>query len=294
LNLFTPFLLGIIQGLTEFIPVSSTAHMLIGQTLLGIPSDDATFSFLVIIQLGTVVSLIVYYWKDIWGIVRAVFASLKPQPPLPPAQTPEEEMLAYEARRKRKAVATKAKLAWYIILATIPAILAGYFLKGEVERLFRQPPVEAAIRLFTAAFLMILAEWVSKRSRRLRTMKWPDALIIGLFQVVSVFPGASRSATTISGGMLRGFHRHSAARFAFLMSIPVMLAAGGYEMLDVLKMPGLAGFLPSLAIGFVTAAVVGWFVIKWLIHYLNRHSLYLFAGYCAAVGAACLAYYYLG
>jgi undecaprenyl-diphosphatase len=176
------------------------------------------------------------------------------------------------------------KLAWYIIIATIPALLAGYLLKDAVETLFKQPMLEAAIRLFSAAILLTLAEWLTRKDRSLESMTWLDALIVGLFQIIAVFPGASRSGSTISGGMFRGFDRPSAARFAFLMSVPVMLAAGGYEMLDVLKMPNVGEFLPLLAVGFVTAAIVGWFSIKWLIGYLSNHSLYVFAAYCAVVG----------
>jgi undecaprenyl-diphosphatase len=255
---FHAFLLGIIQGLTEFIPVSSTAHLLIGQRLLGLPADGAMFSFLVIVQLGTIVSLIVFYWRDLLRLVQAFFAK--------PFSTPEN------------------KLAWYIIIATIPALLAGYLLKDAVETLFRQPMLEAAIRLFSAAILLTLAEWLTSKNRSLDSMTWLDALIIGLFQIIAVFPGASRSGSTISGGMFRGFDRPAAARFAFLMSVPVLLAAGGYETLDVLQMPNFGQFLPLLAVGFVTAAVVGWFAIKWLIDYLSKHSLYVFAAYCAVVG----------
>ncbi|MGE5642624.1 MAG: undecaprenyl-diphosphatase UppP [Byssovorax cruenta] len=255
---FHAFLLGIIQGLTEFIPVSSTAHLLIGQRLLGLPADDAMFSFLVIVQLGTIVSLIVFYWRDLLRLVQAFFAR--------PFSTQEN------------------RLAWYIIIATIPALLAGYLLKDAVETLFKQPMLEASIRLFSAAVLLTLAEWLTKKNRSLESMTWLDALIIGLFQIIAVVPGASRSGSTISGGMFRGFDRPAAARFAFLMSVPVMLAAGGYEALDVLKMPNLSQFLPLLAIGFVTAAIVGWFAIKWLIDYLSKHSLYVFAAYCAVVG----------
>jgi undecaprenyl-diphosphatase len=120
-------------------------------------------------------------------------------------------------------------------------------------------------------------------------MTWLDALVVGLAQVLAVFPGASRSGTTISAGMARGLGRPSAARFAFLMAVPVMLAAGGYQSLDLLKMPGLGAFLPILAVGFVTAALVGWLAIKWLLGYINKHSLYIFAGYCAAVGLVVLA-----
>jgi undecaprenyl-diphosphatase len=256
------FFLGIIQGLTEFIPVSSTAHLLIGQRLFGLPADDAMFSFLVIVQLGTLVSLFIFYWKDLLSIGRAVLQVTRPT--------------------------AERNLGFYILIATVPALLAGYFLKDAVEDLFRQPMLQASIRLFTAAALLTLAEWLTKKNRTLDSMTWLDALFVGIMQIISVFPGASRSGTTIAGGMFRGFDRSSAARFAFLMSVPVMLAAGGYEMLDVLRMTNFGEFLPLLAVGFVTAAVVGWFAIKWLIHYLSNRSLYVFAVYCAVVGVIVL------
>jgi undecaprenyl-diphosphatase len=258
MTLLHAFLLGIIQGLTEFIPVSSTAHLLIGQKLFGLPAEDAMFSFLVIVQLGTLVSLFAFYWKDLLAIVGATL-------------------------NVQHATANR-NLGFYIIIATIPALIAGYLLKDSVEALFKQPMLEASIRLFTAAVLLTLAEWLTKKNRTLDSMTWFDALIVGFMQIIAVFPGASRSGTTISGGMFRGFDRPSAARFAFLMSVPVMLAAGGYEMLNVLQMPNLGEFLPLLAVGFVTAAIVGWFAIKWLIGYLSKHSLHLFAAYCAVAG----------
>lgn len=256
------FLLGIIQGLTEFIPVSSTAHLLIGQRLLNLPADEAMFSFLVIVQWGTLISLFAFYWKDLLSIAKATI----------------------DFRR----ATLERNLGIYIIVATIPALLAGYLLKDAVEALFRQPMLQASIRLFSAAILLTAAEALTRKDRTLQSMTWMDALIVGFFQIIAVFPGASRSGTTISGGMFRGFDRPSAARFAFLMSVPIMLAAGGYEMLDVLKMPNLGEFLPLLAVGFVTAAIVGWFAIKWLIDYLSKRSLYVFAVYCVVVGAICL------
>jgi undecaprenyl-diphosphatase len=258
MTLFQALLLGIIQGLTEFIPISSTAHLLIVQQLLGIPADDAMFSFLVMVQLGAILSLIVFYWKDLLGLSKAFFAK--------PFSTQEN------------------KLAWHIIIATIPALLAGYLLKDAVQALFRQPMLEASIRLLAAAALLTLAEWLTKKNRKLDSMTWLDALVVGLMQIIAVFPGASRSGATIAGGMFRGLDRPSAARFAFLMSVPVMLAAGGYQMLDVIKMPNLGQFLPLLAVGFVTAAIVGWFAIRWLIGYLSKGSLYIFAVYCAVLG----------
>lgn len=269
MTLLHALLLGIIQGLTEFIPVSSTAHLLIGQRLLGIPADDVMFSFLVIVQLGTLVSLFAFYWKDLLTIVSSTFQV-------------SHSMLTKP--RDTWNLKPETLLGWYIIIATIPALIAGYLLKDAVEAMFQQPMLQASIRLFSAAILLTLAELLTRKNRTLESMKWLDALVIGLFQIIAVFPGASRSGTTISGGMFRGFDRPSAARFAFLMSVPVMLAAGGYEILDVMKMPNLGEFLPLLAVGFVTAAVVGWFAIKWLIHYLSHRSLYVFAVYCAVVG----------
>jgi undecaprenyl-diphosphatase len=269
MTLFYAFLLGIVQGLTEFIPVSSTAHLLISQKLLGIPASDAMFSFLVLVQIGTILSLVVYFWQDLLAIVVDTLKNLG-------------------GLRNFKALPENAKMGWFIVIATIPALLAGVLFKDAVEALFKTPLLEAAIRLFAAAILLSLAEYLGKRNRKLDSMTWLDALIVGLMQIISVFPGASRSGTTISGGMFRGFDRPAAARFAFLMSVPVMLAAGIYESLDVFKMPGLGEFLPIVAVGFVTAAIIGWLAIRWLLGYLNKNSLYVFAGYCAVVGAVCL------
>jgi undecaprenyl-diphosphatase len=262
MNIFHAFLLGLLQGLTEFIPISSTAHMLIGQKLLGIPANDAIFSFLILVQLGTILSLIVYFWKELLKLVKAFFAK--------PFSTPEN------------------KLGWFIIVATLPALVFGYLLKSAVEALFKTPLLEAAIRLLITAIVLGLAEWLGRRNHSLEKMTWLDALFIGFAQVIAIFPGASRSGTTISAGMARGLDRPSAARFAFLMSVPVMLAAGVYQSLDLLKISGLGSFLPLLAVGFVSAAIVGWLTVRWLLGYLSKHSLYIFAAYCAVIGAVCL------
>jgi len=275
MTLIHAFLLGIIQGLTEFIPVSSTAHLLIGQRLLGLPADDAMFSFLVLVQIGTIVSLFFYFWKDLLSIFVETLKNMG-------------------GLGDFKSLPENAKMGWYIIIATIPALVAGYLLKDAVEALFRLPLLEAAIRLFSAAILLSLAERLTRKDRQLKTMIWLDALVVGLFQIIAVFPGASRSGSTISGGMFRGFDRPSAARFAFLMSVPVMLAAGAYEMLDVVRMPGLTEFLPALAVGFIAAAIVGWLAVRWLLRYLASHSLYAFSAYCAVVGTVVLVLHFIG
>lgn len=260
-------ILGIIQGLTEFIPVSSTAHLLIGQKLLAIPADERMFPFQVIIQLGTVFALLLYFWKDIWQIVRAFLLGLW---------------------HKRPFETHDSRLGWWIGIATLPALIVGFLLKDVIELLFADPLMQAGIRLLMSAMLLGLVERFGRRTRTLETATWLDALVVGLFQVLSLFPGASRSGSTIAGGMARGFDRPSAARFAFLISVPILLAAGGYEFSKVLEMTDARAFLPYLLAGFTAAAVVGWLSIKWLLGYLNKHSLYLFAGYCALIGTLAL------
>jgi undecaprenyl-diphosphatase len=263
-NLFHAFLLGLIEGITEFIPVSSTAHQLIVQKLFNIPADNVMFAFIILIQIGPLVALIVYFWKDLWLLTRAFFAR--------PFSTFEN------------------KLAWFIIIATIPGALAGVLLKNVIQGLFQNPLLEAAIRLFTAAILLFLAEWLGRRIRSLESMTSLDALIIGVFQVLSVFPGASRSGSAIAGGMLRNFDRPAATRFAFLMSTPILLAAAALESYSVLKEHILRQLLPPLAVGFIVSGIVGWISIRWLINFVKTHSLYVFAIYCAIVGALCLVF----
>ena len=261
---FNALLLGIIEGLTEFIPISSTAHMLILQKLLNISSDEVVIAFLVLVQIGPLLALIVYFWKDLWRLIKAFFA--------------------------KPFSSTDNKLAWYIIIGTIPALIFGFILRDVVQSLLSNPLLEASIRLLITAVVLALAEWLGKRNRSLDKMTWRDALFVGIAQVLAVFPGASRSGTTIAGGMERGLDRPSATRFAFLLSVPVMAAAAGYETLSVLKAHILHNLLAPLSIGFIVAAIIGWFAIKWLLGYLGKHSLYVFAGYCAVVGVICLVF----
>jgi undecaprenyl-diphosphatase len=263
------FLLGIIQGLTEFIPVSSTAHLLIGQWLLGIPSDGRIFSFHVIIQLGTVLALLIFFWKEFWAIVRAFFLGIWTQKPF---ETHE------------------SLLGWLLIVATIPALVVGFLLKDVLDLMFSNPILLAGIRLLISAILLAVVEYFGRHERTLESASWMDAIAMGVFQIIAIFPGASRSGSTIAGAIIRGFDRPSAARLAFLMSAPILIAAGAYESLRLIHSNGATDFLPYLAVGFITAAVVGWASIKWLLGFLQRHSLYVFALYCAVVGLICLAF----
>ena len=135
-------------------------------------------------------------------------------------------------------------------------------------------------------------EWLGKKTRSLEEMTWLDSLIIGFFQVLAIFPGASRSGSTISGGMLRGFDRAASARFAFLMAVPIMLGVGIYESFAAFGLVGFDKFLPALSLGFLSAAIVGWVAVKWLLSYLSKNSLYSFSIYCASVGAIVLGFHF--
>ena len=267
-------ILGIVQGLTEFIPVSSTAHLLIVERLMGLNTPDvqaSVFIFDVLVQLGTLLALIVYFWSDLLAIIRAVLTALWRRHPFGDPQ---------------------ARLGWYLLLASIPALAAGLVFSNLVEKIFSTPALAAAIRLLTTAVLLVIAERFGKRSRQIESVDWKDALWIGLAQVLSVFPGASRSGSTIAGGMTRHLDRPSAARFAFLLAVPVMLAAGGYETLKLFKSPQMVtSILPQIIVGFVVAAIVGYFAIRWLLNYLTRRPLYDFAIYCTALGLITLVYY---
>ena len=262
MTLIQSLLFGLIEGLTEFIPVSSTGHMLFLQRILGIPAGNAIFAYLVLIQLGPLVALLAYFWRDLRSLAGAFIAK--------PFATQEN------------------RLGWYIVIGTIPALVAGVLLKDVVQNLFQNPLSEAAIRFFSAAVLLLLAEWLGKRTRSLESMTWIDALLVGLFQVLAVFPGASRSGATISAGMLRQFNRPAATRFAFLLSAPVMLAAGLYESVAILRLGHLNALLVPLALGLVVASITGWLSIRWLLRYVSSHSLYAFAAYCGLFGALSL------
>jgi undecaprenyl-diphosphatase len=206
--------------------------------------------------------LLIYFWSDFWELIRAFFA-----PPFSSASN---------------------RLAWFIVIATIPALLAGVILREAVQGLFGNPLLEASIRFLTAAAVLSLAEKFGRRSRQLDSMTWLDAAIIGVFQVLAVFPGASRSGASIGGGMLRSLDRPSATRFAFLISAPVMLAAGVYEALGAIR-SGLVGeLLPVLPLGLLVSGAVGWLSIRWLVNYVSGHRLYPFAVYCCAAAVLCL------
>jgi undecaprenyl-diphosphatase len=255
MNLFQALILGIIQGLTEYIPVSSSGHLVLVPWLLGWP--DAPFTFEVLVQWGTLVGVFIYFWRDIWEIVKAVNQGLVQRQPL---------------------ATFEAKLGWLVVVATIPAIIFGVLFKDFFESFF-SAPLYVGVFIGLASIILIIGEYYSSHHRELTSIGWLDALIIGFWQVAAMFPGVSRSGATITGGMLRNFSRPAAARFSFLMSIPALGGAGVVALKDLMESGTIMAELPALTVGFVAAAISGYFCIRWLLGYLQGHSLYAFAAY---------------
>jgi len=272
MTIIQSIILGIVQGLTEFLPISSSAHLVVVPFLLGWNIPEAQiFPFDVLVQLGTLVAVIIYFFSDLWAIVKGWVLGLVHRRPLEN---------------------NEARLGWLLILASIPATVLAFLIKDQIEAAFSSPAATAGF-LFVTALLLLLAEWIGKRGRDLSGMGWIDALVMGIGQALSLFPGISRSGATISSGMLRNLDRRSAARFSFLMSVPVMLGAGLVSAKDLLEVPNLSSFLPVMAIGFITAGVVGYLSIRWMLHFVTTHSLRVFAYYCAALGAVTLLIFYV-
>jgi undecaprenyl-diphosphatase len=211
--------------------------------------------------------VIVYFWKDLLNIARAVVVGLVQRKPFE----------SFEAR-----------LGWLIVVATIPAVVIGLLLKDFVEGLHRNPVIVALI-LLVAAGLLIVSEWLGKRTRGLDQLTWVDALVVGGSQALALLPGVSRSAATICGGLVRNLERPAAARFSFLMSIPVLFGAGLVALKDLFDIPNFTTYLPPLALGFVAAAIVGFASIHWLLGYLAKRPMHVFAWYRIAAGVIFLA-----
>jgi undecaprenyl-diphosphatase len=263
LTIIQSIILGVIQGLTEFLPISSSGHLVLVPAFFHwqIPSDEA-FIFDVLVQIATLIAVIVYFWSD---LVRIALGFLK------------------STFRKESWQSEDTRLGWLIIIATIPAGILGILIKDAIETAFSSPKA-VGIFLIITALLLVVAERVGKKNRSLKQLSWKDALIIGCFQGLSLLPGVSRSGSTICGGMVRDLHRKDAARFSFLMAIPIMLAAGLLESIDLIQTPNMTQWLPVFIPGFIVAGLTGYFSIRWLLQFLTNHRLDYFSIYLIILG----------
>ena len=257
--------LGLVQGLTEFIPVSSTAHLRIVPSLLGWQDPGTAFS--AVIQLGTLVAVLVFFWKDLWKLGSAAVGAL------------------FSAKVRQS---PEARLAWAIALGNVPVAVLGLSFKDFIETEARSLFVIAAM-LGLVALGLWFAERRSQRAPAQLEMKalgWKRVLAVGGFQALALLPGASRSGSTIMGGLLLGMHRAEAARFSFLLGVPAILGSGLFELKSLMETPLLSeGGWGVLMAGLVAAAISGYLSIGFLLRYLSQHSTTVFVVYRLLLGA---------
>ncbi|MGI8695121.1 MAG: undecaprenyl-diphosphate phosphatase [Mycobacteriales bacterium] len=251
--------LGVVQGLTEFLPISSTAHLRIVPALVG--WDDPGAAFTAVVQLGTMIALVVYFWRDLIGLITAWWRGL-----------------THRSVRHTQ----EYRMAWYVIFATIPIGLFGVIFAHQITTAARNLWLIATTML-VLGLVLLLAEKVGTRSRGEESIGLRDGLVVGIAQAAALIPGVSRSGSTITAGLFMGLQRQAAARFSFLLSIPAVVLSGLYELKDVGKSGG-AG-LGAIALAVLIAFVVGLASIHWLLRYLGRHSTSVFVGYRVLVAA---------
>jgi undecaprenyl-diphosphatase len=267
LNPFYALLLGVVQGLTEFLPVSSTAHLTLAGKFLNVidPNHpEAWTEFIAVMQLGTITAVILFFRKDLWNMGAALWHDFRT-----PAGT---------AGR----VTVRSRLAFYILLGTLPVALIGLSLKHVIEGSLTKSTIVIAASMVALALLLWVAERLARRVRGIEQVTWKDALVIGLAQVCALIPGSSRSGTTITAGLFLGLTRESAARFSFLLSIPAVVASGVYEMSKIQGTFELGA--GNLVISTVVSGVVGYASIAWLLKYLMRNTAMVFVWYRILLG----------
>ncbi len=264
IDLLRAVVLGIIQGATEFLPISSSGHLVITPWLLGWPAPSLFFD--TVLHWGTLLSILAVFWRDFVDIIVATLRSIF----------------------QRSLADPNARLGWFLVIGTIPAALTGLLLKDFVEALF-ESPLAAGIFLLVTAGLLTLSEALARRVRSqtpLEKLSLGQAIWIGAAQALALAPGLSRSGITIATGLAVGLRRDVAARFSFLLGTPAFLGAGLLQLADALAADGaeVAAQLPALVAGFVASAIVGFIAIRFMLAYLRRHTLHIFAIYCLVAG----------
>ena len=265
MSIFQSIVLGIVQGLTEFLPISSTGHLRIVPAFLG--WEDPGAAFTAVTQLGTMAAVLLYFREDLGRIARAWLRSL-------------HDRTAWADR--------DARLGWYIVLGTIPIGIFGLIFRHEIERGARDLYL-IGTALIVMGLVLLAAEQVSRRNRSMEDIEPRDGIAMGLAQALALVPGVSRSGVTISAGLFLGLDRTAAARFSFLLSVPAVVLSGVFELRDFVGEGSEGTGAGSLAVATALAFVVGYASIAFLLRFLASHSTYVFVAYRVALGALVLA-----
>jgi undecaprenyl-diphosphatase len=286
MTLLQAIILGVVQGLTEFIPISSTAHLVLAGRVMNLPlTAEQTTASIAVIQLGTLVAVLLYFARDIWNITSAFV----------------RDHLALLSGKRRilpggatsVALSKEAWLGWLVIIGSIPVGIVGLLLKKQIEGTFTKSLLVIATMMIVVAILLAIAEFVGKKTRQMDQLGIADAVAIGCAQVLALIPGSSRSGSTIMGGLFMGETRETAARFSFLLSIPAIAASGLLELKEALhNLPQTS--LTSLALATLVSGIVGYASIWFLLRFLRTHTTGIFIGYRLILGAVILALVFSG
>jgi len=275
LNLLEAILLGIIQGITEFLPISSTGHLTVSGKLLGLVNDDKQWTaFIAIIQLGTLISILIYFWRDIINISLDFL---------------KENIFS---RKNYKEQSLNSRLGWLIIIGTIPVVVIGLGFKDIIEGALTKNLYVISGSLIILAIILAAAEKTAKFKKDIKSIKVIDAIVIGIAQAVALIPGSSRSGTTITGGLFMGLNRETAARFSFLLSIPAIFASGVLQLYQSIEYFDGSGWVNVIA-STIFSAVSGYMAIDFLLKYLRKNTTFLFIYYRIGLGLIILALLYL-
>ena len=261
--------LSVVQGVTEFLPVSSSGHLAIVSRVFF--ASDAGASFTAVSQLGTEAAVLVYFARDIWRILKAWFGGLFGG-------------LAAKSRRD-----LDYWMGWYVIIGSIPICVLGLFFKDEIRSGVRNLWVIATAMVVFSA-VIALAEYLSRQTRHIEQLNWRDALAVGTAQCLALIPGVSRSGSTISAGLFLGLDRELSARFGFLLAIPAVFASGLFSLPDAFHpvTSGMSATGPQLLVSTLIAFVIGLSAVAWFLRFLVRHSMYWFVAYRIVLGAVVL------
>ncbi|MBN2570873.1 MAG: undecaprenyl-diphosphatase UppP [Ignavibacteriales bacterium] len=272
MNILEAIFLGIVQGLTEFLPISSTGHLTLSGKLMNLISTNNPehwTAFIAVIQLGTLLAIVIYFWKDLWRIFFSFISE------------------NFKNRKRFSNQNLDSQMGWYIIIGSIPVIVVGLLFKDTIEGALTKNLYVIAGSLITLGIILAIAEKIGKFNKEMKDIKWYHSIIVGIGQTLALIPGSSRSGTTITAGLFIGLNRETAARFSFLLSVPAILGSGLFEFYQALEYIDKSQLL-MMGVSTIFAAISGYLTIEFLLRFLRKHSTFIFVYYRIIIGGVIL------
>jgi undecaprenyl-diphosphatase len=277
LNFIEAIVLGIIQGLTEFLPISSTGHLTLAGKLMNLISDknpEHWTAFIAVIQLGTMLAILVYFWKDLWNILIEFLRD------------------NFQSKKRFSEQSSNSKIGWLIIIGSIPVVIIGLSFKHVIEGTLTKNLYVISGSLIILAIILAIAEKTAKFKKDIKDITIIDSIFIGIAQAFALIPGSSRSGTTITGGLFVGLKRDVAARFSFLLSVPAVFASGMLELYESFKFLN-SDILINLIVSTIVSGICGYLAIDFLLKFLKKNTTFIFIYYRIFLGLAILILLYI-